>query len=87
MARRGAQHPKHECNPAHERIWHAQDVALQRVKVRDDAEGGFHNQTGTVIDRADNQDLKVRLDNDPNGPYCIFRADELTSCEGSVGPQ
>jgi hypothetical protein len=52
-----------------------------KVQIRDDSNSGFNGQTGTVIGNTADQSVKVQLDADPDGPYCIFRADELAIVE------
>jgi hypothetical protein len=58
-----------------------QHTHAMKVKVRDDSESGFAGQTGQVIGRTAQQDLKVQLDSDPDGPHYIYKADELTIVE------
>lgn len=52
-----------------------------KVQIRDDSNSGFNGQTGTVIRNTTDQSVKVQLDVDPDGPYYIFRADELAIVE------
>jgi hypothetical protein len=64
--------------PHRHRIWNDVDARLERVEVRVEVkDGGLKGQAGTVVGHTIDRSVKVKLDNDPDGPYYVCRADEL----------